>query len=174
MTSPAFIRLGILFLVLTIAAICAIPAAFAAALTDYAENKTVDALLRGQSIGTPATWYIGVATDTCSDSSSGTEPSGGSYARVAVTAGLTQWSGTQSAGSTTASSGTGGTVSNNSAITFPTSSAAWGNLQSVRWYDASSAGNSWICINLSAAFNVSGAGITISFPAGQLQFQIDN
>ena len=58
MTSHAFIRLGILFWVLTIAAICAIPAAFAAALTDYAENKTVDALLRGQSIGTPATWCM--------------------------------------------------------------------------------------------------------------------
>ena len=28
--------------------------------------------------------------------------------------------------------------------------------------------------NVADAFNVSGAGITISFPAGQLQFQIDN
>lgn len=175
MTSPSFLRLGLLLLwSLTLAAICAIPAAFAGALNDYAENKVVDALLRAQSIGAPATWYIGVTTDTCSDSSAGTEPSGGSYARVAVTAGLSQWSGTQSAGSTAASSGTGGTVSNNSAITFPTSSAAWGNLQAVRWYDASSAGNSWICLNLGTAFNVSGAGVTVSFPAGQLQFQIDN
>lgn len=91
-----------------------------------------------------------------------------------MTAGLTQWSGTQSAGSTAASSGTGGTVSNNAAITFPASSAAWGNLQAVRWYDASSAGNSWICINLTSAVNVTGAGLTVSFPAGQLQFQIDN
>lgn len=150
------------------------PIAIAGALTDYAENKLADALLRGQTLGAPATWHIGVTTDTCSDSSAGTEPSGGSYARVAVTAGLTQWSGTQSAGSTAASSGTGGTVSNNAAITFPASSAAWGNLQAVRWYDASSAGNSWICINLTSAVNVTGAGLTVSFPAGQLQFQIDN
>lgn len=154
--------------------LASLPPAIAGALTDYAENKLADALLRGQTLGAPATWHIGVTTDTCSDSSAGTEPSGGSYARVAVTAGLSQWSGTQSAGSTTASSGTGGTVSNNSAITFPTSSAAWGNLQAVRWYDASSAGNSWICLNLGTAFNVSGAGVTVSFPAGQLQFQIDN
>lgn len=155
------------------AAVLAIPA-FAAALSDYSENKLADALLRGQTLGAPATWYIGVTTDTCSDSSAGTEPSGGSYARVAVTAGLTQWSGTQSAGSTTASSGTSGTVSNNAPITFPASSAAWGNLQAVRWYDAYSAGNSWICINLTSAVNVTGAGITVNFPAGQLQFQIDN
>lgn len=148
--------------------------AFSAALTDYAENKLIDALLRGQSIGTPATWYIGVTTDTCSDSTAGSEPSGGNYSRVSVTAGLSQWSGTQSSGSTTASSGTGGTSSNNASITWPTSTASWGNLQAVRWYDASSSGNSWICINLSSPYNVSAAGITVSFQSGQLQFQIDN
>ena len=113
------------------------PIAMAGALTDHAENKLADARLRGQTLGAPATWHIGVTTDTCSDSSAGTEPSGGSYARVAVTAGLTQWSGTQSAGSTAASSGTGGTVSNNAAITFPASSAAWGNLQSTSLAPAS-------------------------------------
>jgi len=161
-------------LIAVLFAAVAIPAAFSAALSDYGENKLADALLRGQTLGAPSTWYIGVTTDTCSDSSAGTEPSGGSYARVSVTAGLTQWSGTQSAGSTTASSGTSGTVSNNAPITFPASSAAWGNLQAVRWYDASSAGNSWICINLTSAVNVSGAGVSVSFPAGQLQFQIDN
>lgn len=149
-------------------------AANAGALTDYAENKTVDALLRGQSLSAPATMYIGLATDTCSDSGAGTEPSGNAYARVAVTSSLANWAGTQSAGSTVASSGTGGTTSNNSAITWAASTGAWGNLQSVRWYDAASAGNSWVCINLTSALNVSGAGFTVQFTAGQLQFQIDN
>ena len=55
------------------------------ALTDYAENKIVDAVIRGQTLGAPATAYIGLATDTCTDSGAGTEPSGNSYARVAVT-----------------------------------------------------------------------------------------
>jgi len=40
--------------------------------------------------------------------------------------------------------------------------------------DASSAGNRWICINLTTPFNVSAAGVTVSFPAGSLTFQIDN
>ena len=115
-------------------------AANAGALTDYAENKTVDALLRGQSLSAPATMYIGLATDTYSDSGAGTEPSGNAYARVAVTSSLANWAGTQSAGSTVASSGTGGTTSNNSAITWAASTGAWGNLQSVRWYDAASGG----------------------------------
>lgn len=146
----------------------------AGALTDYAENKLVDATLRGQSLGVPATWYIGATTDTCSDAGNGTEPSGNGYARVAVTAGLTDWAGTQSAASTTASSGTGATSSNNATIAFPTSTGSWGTLQAVRWFDASTSGNAWICINLTASVAVTATGYTVSFPAGTLQFQIDN
>ena len=41
--------------------------ASAAALTDYGENKIVDSLLRGQAIGTPATWYVALFTTTCTD-----------------------------------------------------------------------------------------------------------
>jgi hypothetical protein len=148
--------------------------AHAGSLLDYAENKLVDALLRAQAIGTPATWYIGLTTDTCTDTGNGTEPAGNAYARVAVTASLANWAGTQSAGSTTASSGTGGTTSNNNAITFPTSTGAWGTVVAVRWYDASTAGNAWICINLTSSLNVSGTGFTVSFSSGQLSFQIDN
>lgn len=146
----------------------------AGVLENYAENKVVDALLRAQAIGTPATWYVALNTDACTEGAAETEVTGGSYARVAVTAGLTQWAGTQSAGSTTASSGTNGTTSNNAAITFPQSSAAWGTLTSVTLMDAPTAGNEWVCIDLTSTFSVSAAGVTVSFPAGSLQFQIDN
>lgn len=160
---------------LALGSICLIGGfAQAGAITDYAENKTIDALLRGQALGAPATMYIGLATDTCTDAGAGTEPSGNAYARVSVTSSLTVWAGTQSAGSTTASSGTGGTTSNNAAITWPSSTGAWGTLQSVRWYDAASAGNTWICIDLTSPLAVSGAGFTVSFSAGQLSLQIDN
>lgn len=150
--------------------------AYAGALTDYAENKALDALVRGQAIGTPASWHIALFTDTCTDAGPGTEvsTSGTGYGRQAVTAGLTQWAGSQSAGSTLASSGTGGTTSNNASITWSASTAAWGNIQSVGWMDAASAGNRWICINLTAPLNVSGAGFTVQFGATALSFQIDN
>lgn len=146
----------------------------AGVLENFAENKIVDAVFRAQALGAPATWYVALRTDACTEGAAETEVSGGSYARVAVTAGLTQWAGTQSAGSTTASSGANGTTSNNATITFPQSAAAWGTLTSVGLYDASTAGNEWICIDLTSTFNVSGAGVTVSFPAGSLQFQIDN
>lgn len=148
--------------------------ASAGALTDYAENKAVDALLRGQALGAPATFYMGLSTATCTDASNGTEPVGNSYARVAVASSLANWSGTQSAGSTVASSGTSGTTSNNGALPWAASTGAWGTLQSVLWYDAAAAGNAWICIDLTTPLNVSSAGFTVQFTAGQLSFQIDN
>lgn len=165
---------------LLIFSICAIiltgASAHAGALTDYGENKALDALIRGQAIGAPASWQMALFTDTCTDAGPGTEVSTAStgYARVAVTAGLTQWAGSQSAGSTLASSGTGGTTSNNASISFPTSTAAWGNIQSVGWMDAASGGNRWICINLTTPLNVSGSGFTVQFGATALSFQIDN
>ena len=42
--------------------------AHAGALTDYAENKVVDALIRAQAIGTPATWHVALYTTCPTDS----------------------------------------------------------------------------------------------------------
>lgn len=140
----------------------------AQALSDYVENQVVDRLLRGQT--TPAfagTTYVGLSTSACSDSSFGTEVSGGSYARVAITSNLTNWAGTQSAGSTTASSGTGGQTSNNAAISFPTPSASWGTV--THWFlaDASSAGNLLICAALTTSKTIN-SGDTVSFAIAAL------
>lgn len=157
---------------LVLVSVISLPAA-AGALTDYAENKIVDATLRGQAIGTPATWYVALYTTCPTDSSAGVEVTGGSYARVAVSAALAQWSGTQSAGSTTASSGTGGTVSNNGAITFPTPSAGWGTVVCWGIADASTAGNLWIYSALTTSKTIN-SGDSVSFSAGAATFQVDN
>lgn len=144
------------------------------ALTNFAENKIIDALLRAQSIGTPATWYVGLFTAAPSDTGGGTEVTGGSYARVAVTAALANFAGTQSAGSTTASSGTGGTSSNNGAITFPAPTANWGVVTHFGLFDASTAGNLWIWGALTASKTINNGDAAPSFAAGALTFQIDN
>lgn len=149
------------------------PAAHAGALTDYAENKIVDAVMRGQTLGAPATWYVALYTVCPTDSTAGTEVTGGSYARVAVTAGLTQWAGTQSAGSTTASSGTGGTTSNNATISFPTPTAGWGTVVCWGLADAASSGNLWIYSALTVNKTINN-GDSVSFSAGAATFQIDN
>ena len=154
------------------AALLSVPAQ-AGALTDYAENKILDAVIRAQTLGAPATWYIGLDTVACGETGSGTEVTGGSYARVAVASSLANWAGSQSAGSTAASSGTNGTTSNNGAITFPTPSAGWGTVVSMRWWDASTAGNAWICTSLGVSKTIN-TGDGVSFPAAALTFQVDN
>jgi hypothetical protein len=146
----------------------------AAALTDYAENKTVDAILRGQSLGAPATWYAALYTTCPTDASAGTEVSGGSYARVAVTASLANWAGTQAAGSTAASSGTNGTSSNNGTVAFPAPTANWGVVQCWGLLDAASSGNLWIYSVLGTAKTINNGDAAPYFPAGAATFQIDN
>ena len=150
------------------------PPATAGPLSDFAENALIDALLRGQTLTAPATMHWGFTTDACTDAGPGTEPSGGAYARVAVTASLANWAGTQGAASTVASTGTSGTTSNNVTITWPTTTASWGTLNALRGYDAASAGNQWICLDLAAPFDATSAGITINFAPAQFQFFIDN
>lgn len=143
----------------------------AQALSDYAENHIVDAVFRGQSLGAPATLYFGLSTTACSDSSFGTEVTGGSYARVGVTASLANFAGTQSAGSTTASTGTGGVTSNNAAITFATPTAGWGTV--THWFiaDAASSGNIWVCDDLTTSKTIN-SGDTVSFAIGAMQITL--
>jgi len=130
--------------------------------------------LRSQALGAPATWYVGLFTAAPGETGGGTEVSGGSYARVAVTAGLTQWAGTQGAGTTAASSGTNGTTSNNAAITFPAPTANWGVITNWGIFDASTGGNLWIYAALTTNKTINNGDPAPSFAAGALTFQIDN
>ena len=136
-------------------------------MSDYLENKMVDQLFRGQTAPTTSTLYVALLTAAPSDNGGGTEVSGGAYARVAVTSSLANWAGTQSAGSTTASSGTGGQTSNNIAITFPTPGATWGTVTHFGIYDAATGGNLLFHGALSIAKTVNESD-TVTFPIGTL------
>lgn len=157
---------------LVVASVVSVPAQ-AGALSDYLENKLIDHVFRGQAYSAPITVYVELYTSACSDAARGTEVAGGSYARASLAASLVNWAGTQAAGSTTASSGTGGTTSNNAAISFATPSAGWGLVTHVGLSDASTAGNMLICIALTTAKTIN-SGDTVSFPIASLTNQIDN
>lgn len=144
------------------------------ALSDYLENKLIDYILRQQAFAAPATVYVALFTAPPTDAGGGTEVSGGSYARVAVSSSLANWAGTQAAASTTASTGTSGTTSNNNAVTFPSPTAGWGTITSFGIFDASTAGNLLIYGNLTTSKTVNNGDAAPSFPAASLQFQIDN
>lgn len=147
--------------------------ASATAMSDYLENKLVDAFLRATAYTMPATTYVALATSTGSDSACGTEVSGGSYARVSVTSSTTNWANTQASG-TGASTGTGGTTSNSNAITFPAPTANWGTVTEVCVFDASTAGNLLFRTALTVSKTVNNGDAAPSFAAGALTFQIDN
>lgn len=145
-----------------------------AALSDYLENKIIDYVLRGQAFTAPATVYVGLFTATPSDTGGGTEVTGGSYARVAVTSSLANWAGTQAAASTTASTGTSGTTSNNASITFPAPTANWGTITSIGIFDAATTGNLLIWGALTTNKTVNNGDAAPSFAAAALSFQLDN
>lgn len=154
------------------------------AMSNTLENKLIDWFFRGQAIGItgasaaagtgPTSLWVALFTATPSDTGGGTEVTGGSYARVQVTSSLANWSGTQSVGSTTASSGTGGITTNNNAITFAEPTANWGTITSFGLFDASSAGNLLVWGALTANKVVNDTDAAPSFAAGALSFQIDN
>lgn len=137
------------------------------AMSDYLENKLIDQLFRGQTAPTTTTLYVGLLTAAPSDAGGGTEVSGGAYARASVSSSLANWAGTQSAGSTAASSGTGGQTSNNVAITFPTPIAGWGTVTHFGIFDASSGGNLLFWGALTIAKTINQAD-TVTFPAASL------
>lgn len=143
-------------------------------MTDYLENKLIDWLVRGQSFTPPATLYAALFTATPSDAGGGTEVSGGSYARVAITSDMTHWAGTQAAASTTTSSGTNGTTSNNGTVTFPAPTGNWGTTVAIGLFDASTSGNMLFWAPLVTNKTVNSSDAAPVFPAAQILIQIDN
>jgi hypothetical protein len=138
--------------------------------SDYLANKLIDFILRAQSYSYPASVYVAACTDAPNNAGGGTEPAVGSYARVAVATSLTAWAGTQSAGSTAASSGTGGETSNNAAITFPAPTANYASAITHRKVmDASTGGNLLFWAELTAPKTIVSGGSALFYAAGQLK-----
>lgn len=144
-----------------------------AAITNYLENKLIDWLLRAQSFAPGATTYVGLYTAAPTKAGGGTEVSGGGYARVPTTSSLAAWAGTQAAGSTAVSSGTGGTTSNNAAIQFAAPSANWGSVVALGVFDAASGGNLLLFGDLAQAKTVNNGDAAPSFAAASLTFKLD-
>lgn len=96
-----------------------------AEFTNYLENKLLDHVLRNVSYTSPTTSYVGLFTAAPTDTLSGTEVSGGSYARQVLSV-------------TTAS---GGIVTSSADVNFPQATASWGTISHVGIFDALTSGN---------------------------------
>lgn len=94
-------------------------------MSNYLENALVNATLRNTSYTSPATVYVALFTTDPTDAGTGTEVSGGSYARTSVTF----------------AAPSNGASASNADCTFPTCTSTWGTVTHIGLYDASTSGN---------------------------------
>jgi hypothetical protein len=96
-----------------------------AEMSNFLENALINATLRATTYTSVATVYVSLWTSDPTDAGSGTEVSGGSYARTAVTF----------------AAPSNGVSTNSADVTFPTATASWGTVGWIGINDALSSGN---------------------------------
>lgn len=94
-------------------------------MSNYLENALINATLRNTSFTSPAVVYVGLYLTDPTDANTGTEVSGGSYARQSVTF----------------AAPSDGLSASNADVTFPTATANWGAVGWIGLSDAVSGGN---------------------------------
>ena len=118
-----------------------------AEMSNYLENALINATLRNTSYTSPTTVYVGLYTSDPGEGNTGTEVSGGSYARTAVTFGAPS----------------NGVSTNSASVTFPTATGTWGTVTHVGILDALTSGNLLYFTPLDASKSIaSGDVFTIS------------
>ena len=96
-----------------------------AEMSNFLENALINATPRNTTYTSVATVYVSLWTSDPTDAGSGTEVSGGSYARTAVTFGAPS----------------NGASLNSADVTFPTATASWGTVGWIGINDAATSGN---------------------------------
>lgn len=118
-----------------------------AEMSNFLENALINATLRNTSYTSPTTVYVGLYTSDPGEGNTGTEVSGGSYARTSVTFGAPS----------------NGVSTNSASVTFPTATGTWGTVTHVGILDASTSGNLLYYTALDASKSIaSGDVFTIS------------
>jgi len=129
--------------------------------SDFLENELLDHVLGNAAYSAPATIYVALYTVTPSDAGGGTEATGGSYARKAVTNNATNWP-----------AAAGGAKANGTLIEFVEATADWGEVVAFGLFDALSGGNLMYWGPISPSKTVS-SGDTPKFKAGDLALTED-
>jgi len=124
-------------------------------LSNTFETHTLNYLFTATSVTRPTAWYVALFTSNPDEDASGTEVSGGAYARQSV--------------SFTVS---GNTASNSAAIEFPTATASYGTVTHIGVFDASSGGNliAYAALSTSKAIDT---GDVLRLPSSDLDITMD-
>jgi hypothetical protein len=127
-----------------------------AEFSDYLENKVLDHVLRNVSYSSPTTVFVGLYTSNPTDTNSGTEVTGGSYARQALSV-------------TTASAGI---VTSSADVTFPQCTVLWGSVGFIGILDAVTSGNLLMHTALTTAKTID-VGDILKITSGNLTVTLD-
>lgn len=119
------------------------------------ETNVLTWTFTSDAVTRPTAWYLGLFTAAPSESGGGTEVSGGSYAREAVTFSVS-----------------GNLATNSGAIEFPVATANWGTITHVAVFDASTGGNQIAYASLTASKTIA-SGDVLRVPAGDLDITLD-
>ena len=125
-------------------------------LSNYLENALINATLRGTAYTSPATVYLALYTSDPTDADTGTEVSGGAYARQSIAFGAPS----------------NGVATNSANVNFPQATANWGTVSHIGIRDASTAGNLLYYAPLTTARSIL-TGDTLSFLTGQVSVTLD-
>lgn len=123
--------------------------------SNYLETELLDHVFANNAYTSPTTVYVSLHTANPDEDASGTEVSGGGYARQA--------------GSFTVS---GNTATTSAAIEYATATAAYGTVSHVAIWDASTAGNMLAYAALTASKSID-TGDVFRIPAGDLDITLD-
>jgi hypothetical protein len=126
-----------------------------AGISTYLANKLLDHTLRNVAYTPPSTVYVALYTTNPTANDTGTEVSGSGYARQQATFNVAS----------------GGTITNNVDIVFPTATASWGTVSYVGIRDASTGGNLLYYAPLSVSKTID-QGDQLKIPAGQLSITV--
>lgn len=130
-------------------------------VSDYLETKLLEHSVGKTSFTMPANCYMGLFTVAPTDvAGSGTEVSGGSYARVQTNA---SWA---------AAVSPGGTITTNADLVFPTATGSWGTITDMALFDALTVGNMLWHGALTASKTIA-SGDVFKLLSGQLTIGLD-
>jgi len=141
------------------------------AFTDYTENLLADHFWRTATFAKPTAAFYALYIAAPGEAGGGTEVSAGGYARINLAPSDANYKGTH--GTTTgASSGTGGNVTNDAAITFGTPSANWGLVTHMATLDALTNGNMITYAALTQSKTINNGDPAPAFPVDAFSFTV--
>ena len=123
--------------------------------SDTYETLVLKWAFNADAVTRPTAWYLGLFTSDPGEASGGTEVSGGSYVREAVSFAVT-----------------GDTATNSTAIEWPVATATWGTITHIAIFDALTSGTQIAYAALTNAKTIA-SGDVLRISSGELDVTLD-